>query len=109
MKALEHSRLVFQRYPDSPVLDLDRGLLLAPGKREGYFAAWRRVFHRVREEVVQDMPQQPLVHVRLDAVEAVVQGDDVLLALRYAELRHHPGAELAQVRRAEVQLEHARF
>ena len=33
MKALEHSRLVLQRYPDSTIPDLDRGLLPAPGEQ----------------------------------------------------------------------------
>src|SRR3979411_783923 len=98
MKALEHPRLVFQGYADTPVLDLDRGLLVTPAERESHFAPRRGVFHRVREEVVQDMPQQPLVHVCLEAVEAVVQGDDVLLALRDSKLRHYPAAELAEIR-----------
>src|SRR5437773_11443717 len=52
MKALEHPRLVLQGYPDSPILDLDRGVLVAPAERKSDFAPRRRVLHCVREEVV---------------------------------------------------------
>ena len=109
MKALEQVRLVRRRYADALIAHLDQRLAVALGQQHRHSAPRGRVFHRVGEQIGENVAQQFFVQIHAGALELMLELNDMLLGHAAAQFLHHLMAQIAQIHRLRLELQGARL